>query len=227
MKGFIRIKRMLAALIAIFVFVITCMPAVQAQDASENEVIRVGYMDYKGFIEPQSDGTYTGYGADYLAKIAQYTGYKYEYVYGEWTQLLKQLAAGEIDFLCTAQYTEERAQVYDYSAYPIGYSQGLLYTCTDSELCYEDFKAFDGMTVGVITDSAMNDMFSEYAAKNNFTCSMKEYNSEEELVNAVNTGEVDAICSEHLANHTDLSLLAKFGADAYYILQGQPIYGRS
>lgn len=39
---------------------------------------------------------------------------------------MQQLKNGEIDLLCTAQYSDERARVYDYSAYPIGYTQGAL-----------------------------------------------------------------------------------------------------
>ncbi len=78
-------------------------------------------MDYDGFIEEQSDGTYIGYGAEYLSRIGAYTGFQYEYIYGEWSELLEKLANREIDLLCTAQYTDERAKTYDYSAYPIGY----------------------------------------------------------------------------------------------------------
>lgn len=187
--------------------------------AAEKQKIRVGYMDYNGFIEEQLDGTYAGYGAEYLSEIAKYTDFEYEYVYGEWSDLMVKLENHEIDFLCTAQYTDERGQKYDYSAYPIGYTQGLLYTTKDNDnLYYEDFTAFNNINVGIIQGNAMITLFEQYEAQNGFTCNLLEYGSEGEMVEALNAGEIDAICSEHLANHTGLSLLAKFGADAYYLI---------
>lgn len=193
--------------------------------AEEGETLRVGYMDYSGFIEPEGEGTYTGYGAEYLSEIAQYTGFQYEYVFGEWSDLLEMLADKKIDLICTAQRTEQRAETYDFSAYPIGYTQGLLYTsANNTTLNYEDFESFDGITVGALKGSAMTDIFLRYAAQNDFGCQLREYGTEAELLAALNAGELDAMCSEHLANHSGLSLLASFGVDAYYIIsyQGSP-----
>lgn len=184
-----------------------------------SQTLRVGYMDYDGFINPQSDGTYSGYGAEYLTAIGQYTNYNYEYVAGEWSDLLQQLKAHKIDLLCTAQKTPERIDTFDFSEYPIGYSQGLLYTSTDNKsLCYEDYKAFDHMTVGILKDTAMSDMLKTYAAAHNFTYVAQEYDTETAMTEALQAGKIDSMCSEHLANHKELSLLANFGADAYYIM---------
>ncbi len=192
--------------------------------AEEGATVRVGYMDYNGFIEEQSDGTYAGYGAEYLAKISEYTGYHYEYVYGEWSDLLEKLKNGDIDLVCTAQYTQDRAAIYDYTAYPIGYTQGLLYARADSDISYEDYTVFDSLKIGGIRGSEINDMFEQYRLQHGFSCSFVEYASDSELMQALSSGEVDAVCSEHLANHKDLSLLAQFGADAYYLMsyKGSP-----
>ena len=201
-----------------------CLPCKVISYAAP-KVLRVGYMDYNGFINEQDDGTYNGYAAEYLASIAEYTDYQYEYVYGEWPDLLKMLENGEIDLLCSAQYTPERAQLYDYSAYPIGYTQGLLYTTGDNEtLCYEDFQAFDGLHVGAIQGSEMNHLFENYAQRHEFSYNLTEYHSETEMMAGLQNGEVEAICTEHLANHAGLSLLGKLGADAFYLIsyKGNP-----
>lgn len=197
--------------------ILCCLPCAAAE-AGTHETLRVGYMDYDGFIEEQSDGTYIGYGAEYLSRIGAYTGFQYEYIYGEWSELLEKLANREIDLLCTAQYTDERAKSYDYSAYPIGYTQGLLYAAANSELCYEDFQMFNGLSVGIIRNSAIIDLFKDYEKLHGFSCTVVEYDSEEAMSSALASGEVDAICSEHLARHTGLSLLAQIGADAYYLI---------
>lgn len=209
--------RALIVLMALVLMTGICAPLCFASD-TDTKTVKVGYMDYDGFITLQSDGTYTGYGAEYLSKIAEYTDYHYEYVYGEWTDLLKQLENGEIDLLCTAQYTEERALTYDYSAYPIGYTKGLLYGSADSDISYEDYSGFNGLNVGIIRNSAMNVMFQNYSAYNNFECNMVEFDSEGAMSEALEKGSIDAMCSEHLANHKGLTLLAEFGADAFYLM---------
>ena len=49
--------------------------------SAEKKVIRVGYMDFQNFIYEEPDGTYSGYGVEYLEKIANYTDWEYEYVF--------------------------------------------------------------------------------------------------------------------------------------------------
>lgn len=41
----------------------------------------------------------SGYSYEYLQKLASYTGWKYEYVYGEWDELFEKLKDGEIDLM--------------------------------------------------------------------------------------------------------------------------------
>lgn len=211
-----RIKITILMMLIVFASFFNILVCQAADD--DKKVVRVGYMDYDGFIIKQSDGTYAGYGAEYLSKISEYTGYKYEYIYGTGTELLDKLKAGDIDLICNAQYTKERAEIYDYSAYPIGYTQGILYGAENTDVSYEDFDAFNGMDVGVINGNVMFNLFTQYEKKNNFNCNIIEYNSESEMTEALKNGKINAMCSEHIANHKGLSLLAQFGADAFYII---------
>ena len=143
----------------------------------------------------------------------------YEYVYGTWTELMQALENKEIDFICTAQYTEERSQLYEFSAYPIGYTQGLLYTRDENEeLCFEDFQAMDGMTVGVLHGNAMNELFMQYAQLHEFDYQTAEYATNEEMLEALDEDAVDAVVTESLAYQEKQKLLANIGADAYYII---------
>lgn len=212
-------SKRLCALLALALLLAAALPLNCAALSEDRKTIRVGYMDYQGFVNEMSDGSYSGYAAEYLSRIAEYTGWRYEYVYGEWTELLEKLKNKEIDLLCNMQLTEERAQYFDFSAYPIGYTQGLLYTSPDNTaLSFEDFKGFDGMTVGVIRNNAMAELYKKYEKANGYTSVIKEYESEEKLLSALENHEIDAMCSEHLANHKNLMLLARYGADAYYIV---------
>ncbi|MDD2647514.1 MAG: response regulator [Eubacteriales bacterium] len=210
-----KLSAMLCAVILLCGLFSACFCAL----AEDRKTVRVGYMDYHGFINLMTDGTYSGYGAEYLSKVAEYTGWHYEYVYGNWSDLLEMLKNKEIDLLCNAQYTKRRSEIFDFSRYPIGYTQGLLYTRSDNKsLSYEDYASFDGMTVGIISNNAMEELYRNYEKRHGFVSVINEYDSEEALLAALEKGEIDAMCSEHLANHQGLSLLARYGADSYYFI---------
>ena len=75
--------RRVAALICFVCCVLCSALSVTAAvaDQEKRHVIKVGYIDYDGFITEEKDGTYTGYGVEYLRKIAEYTGWEYEFEY--------------------------------------------------------------------------------------------------------------------------------------------------
>ena len=212
------LRRICAVLItAMLAIAPLCPVALAAGEATVT--LKVGYVDYPGFIYRDPAGEFTGYGVEYLNKISEYTGFRYEYVYGSWPALMEQLKSGEIDLLCNAQYTDERAEIYDYSQFPIGYTQGLLYTLpVQATLGFEDFDNFNGLTVGAVKNSATTPLFLQYAEKHGFSCSIADYGSETEMIAALERGETDAMLSENMASLTGYLLLAEYSAGPFYII---------
>ena len=96
-----RMKRILGVLMVLWMSCLWTLMSLAAEP--DRKVVRVGYIDYEGFIEQQGNGNYTGYGVQYLNEIAKYTNWKYEYVYGSWAELMEQLKDGKIDLICQAQ----------------------------------------------------------------------------------------------------------------------------
>lgn len=46
-----------------------------------------------------------------LPQLASYTGWKYEYVYGEWSDLFEQLKNGDLDLIAGIAYSEDRSDL--------------------------------------------------------------------------------------------------------------------
>lgn len=187
--------------------------------ADEATIIRVGYIDLDGFISKQDNETYSGYGAEYLKEIAKHTDWQYEYIYDTWANCFEKLKTGEIDILCMAQYTNERDKDIDYSKYPIGVESTIIYTLLENDhMYYNDFAAFDGMTVAVLDSSFQHTSLDAYAKTNGFTYKTKSYSSYDEMLQALKKGSVDAFATGSLALHKDLKTLCKFGSDPFYIV---------
>ena len=223
MKSSLHLRKCIS-LITVIVLVLSLAGDVFAvqknEDAVDREqVVRVGYIDYAGFIEEDTDGSYSGYGVEYLEEIAKYTNFKYEYIYGTWSECMAMLENHEIDLLCTAKRTEEREEKFDFSRYAIGVEQAVLYTLPEnSDLYYEDFEALDGSNIAFLNGSLNIQFFADYAKRNDFEFNKIEYSTDKEMVAALNSGKVDAIATEHMSIHNNLKLIGRYGSEPYYLM---------
>lgn len=211
-------KRILSGLLSLLLMFTLCTP-VLAVGQSQRTTLKVGYIDYKGFIEQQEDGSFSGYAVDYLNEIAKYTNFNYEYVPGDWSALLTKLENREIDLLCTAKRTSQREASYDFSRHTFGIEQGVLYTRIDNDnLYYDDFTELNGKKIGFLSASLNIGFFATYAEHHNFTYEVVEYANEQELTNALLAKTVDAIATETMAYHDDLKLIGRYGSEPNYLM---------
>ena len=81
----ITIRFMTSLLIAVcLIFSLT--PPIPAL-AEGTRTVRVGYYENEIFQEGAREGAVkSGFGYEYYRKLAEYTGWKYDYVYGSWRQ---------------------------------------------------------------------------------------------------------------------------------------------
>lgn len=200
--------------LAIMMFLLAGMSALAKE---ENRTIKVGYTDYRGFIEKEEDGTFSGYAVDYLNDIAKYTGWKYEFVYADWTECIEMLSNQEIDLLCSVSVSEEKQKIWTYSKHDMGLEKSFLYTGKDNEaLFYEDYQELNGKKIGFIEGSFNINYFNEYAKRNHFTFEEKNFRNDKELINALNRSEIDAMATEHMPLYNDLKLIGNYGSGPYY-----------
>ena len=202
---------LLCIIMAAFIWI--PMHGVQA----EGNVIKVGYIDYAGFIEQGEDGNYKGYGVEYLNRVAEYTKWNYQFEKDTWENCLKKLRSGELDLLCTAQYTEERAAYMDYSKYSIGKESTIIYTNQENnDIYYNDYVAMNGKRVALLKESYQTDYFDYYAKSHGFSYVPQLYDSETEMMNAVIEGRADIVVAGSLDLHTDLKVVGKFNVQPFY-----------
>jgi diguanylate cyclase (GGDEF)-like protein len=196
------------------------MPMTSFSD-TESKTIKVGYYDYTSFIEKDKDGSFSGYGVEYLEEISKYTHWDYKYVYGTWSELLDKLSNGDIDLLCTAQYTDDRSKIYDYAEYSNGVEFTTMYVSSENaSVYYEDFEAFNGLKIGFLKENFQNDVFEEYAQRNDFTYEGVYFNFAGEMVEAMESGNVDAIVLGSISNQNSGRLVAKCDVHPFYYITG-------
>ncbi len=199
---------------------VSAVPVLADDLCKSVQTLRVGYMNHPGFIEKQDDGSFYGYGVEYLQDICEYTGWKIEYVYASWNKQLTMLENGELDIVVMAQYTEERAQRFNYSRQPMGLLQCLLLTLPEGQT--EDIEgnalACNGKTIGIQRGSRNIELLEAYAHNMGFSYKQVEYDYQDEIEAALLAGEVDIIACEQMIRTNDLRVLDRFSSDSYYII---------
>ena len=207
-----------------FIFITGCrsVKADAYSNLSGQKTIRIGYIDYSGFFERKLDGTFEGYGVDYLHEISKYTGWNYEYVYGTFSNQLKNLKDGKIDLICHAHITKDRKKNFIFSRYSDGEEISILYTALDDErYYYNDYKHFNGMKIAFLKDSFQNKEFAEYAKDNGFSYKAKYYDTSTECFEAIDNKEVDGAAMGSLAMQSDYKVVCRFGSTPFYFMSNK------
>lgn len=187
-------------------------------DATQR-TIRVGFFPFRGFQETLEDGRHAGYGYQYLQRIARITGWRYEYVDASWAECLAMLERGEIDLLGSVERTPDRERRFAFPKLESGISYAILYTkASNTDLPYEDFRALDGIRVGMLKDSTHNDDLKAYADEHGFSIRPTLYETQDELSDALDGGAIDAILTSSLRKPVNRRIIARFGPSPFYFV---------
>ncbi len=214
-------SRMLRASRACALLLVACIAAFLAlvpgiARASE-QVVRVGYPVAVGY-ETGGEGEHKeGWGYEYLQMLAYHTGWTYEYVYGDFSDLLDMLAAGQIDLLGNVTYTEERAERFLYSTNPQGAEK--YYICVragDTSLASANPQVLQGKKVGVIAGVYQAQLAQAWIEREDLDTELVEYPSNASLIEALTSGEIDAVVNTDTAALSTSIPTFYIGSSDYY-----------
>ncbi|MEZ3478995.1 MAG: transporter substrate-binding domain-containing protein, partial [Lachnospiraceae bacterium] len=168
------------------------MPQVQG---AQKRVVKVGFFPMDGYHEKNEDGMYVGMDVEYLETLCDYVNWQIEYVECDsWDAALQLLADQKIDLVGSAQYSAQRAEIYQYANLASGYTFGTIAVNGDSELPYEDFGAMEQAAFGVVKTYVRKDEFYEYLADHGIQHpKVTEYDSTAALRAALDAKEIDAM----------------------------------
>ena len=190
---------------------------------AEKRTVRVGFFPMEGYNETKADGSRTGMDVEYLNALSDYVNWNIEYVECEsWDEALNMLLNEQIDLVGSAQYSAERAKLYQYADLASGYTFGVIAVNGDSTLAYEDFDAMRIATFGVVGSYIRKDEFYEYLADHGiFYPNVKEYDNTEALHAALNAGEIDTIVHSLTEVREGQRVVGRFAPMPFYYITYQ------
>ena len=187
------LKRVLPGIILL---ILVCFSAFSAERGLRN--VRIGYGALPGFHEQTAAGVRSGYGYEYLQRIAARASWHCEYVGYEksWSELQKMLENGEIDILSCVNKTPEREKKFAFSANPSGLSfVNLTVKAGNTSFASGNYQAWKGMRVGMVRGNSLNEVFDAWADGKGFQYTRVFFDSDIEVSAALQDGRIDSIVS--------------------------------
>ena len=199
-------------------FVIIAFPVTSYAD-KEPEIVRVGYYENEVFQEGAEEGEVkSGYAYEYYRKLSEYTGWEYEYVYGEFGDLYQMLLDGEIDLLAGLAWREDRSGIIGYPDAVMGNESYYLVKSNENTTVTADPATLNGCKIGVL-DSAMVGVLEQYLDDHNVNAKVVTYSDYTALFSAFDAHAVDVLAAEsdgaHGREHAEV--LTVFGTSDYYL----------
>lgn len=213
------IKKYTLLCILIAACLLICMfdPAIARAD--DKKPVRVGYYENELFQEGAEEGAVkAGYAYEYYRKLAEYTGWKYEYVYGSFSDLYQMLLDGEIDLLAGLAFKEDRVSLIGYPDEAMGHeSYNLVKHEQDTEI-NADPVTLTGKKIGVM-ESAIVDTLNEFLDSHDVKAEVITFPDYDSLFAAFNAGELDVFAGEGDSGFSveNAVILYSFGTSNYYL----------
>lgn len=188
--------------------------------ATERKTVKVAFFPMDGYHIVDEEGNYGGMDVEFLRAMENYVAWDVEYVVCDsWDDALLKLKNKEVDLVGSAQYSEERAQIYDYADISSGYTFGVIATKPDSSVAYEDFQKMSAFTFGVVKNYVRKVEFLEYLSQNGIeNPDIKEYDTTAELQAALNLREIDAYAHTFTEVKEGQRLLGRFAPRPFYYI---------
>ncbi len=212
------IKQKIRAILGIISLTVLFIPET-ITPASDNKPVRVGYYENEVFQEGAQPGKVkTGYAYEYYQKLSEYTGWKYEYVYGEFGDLYQQLLDGDIDLLAGLAKKPEREELIGYPDSPMGNeTYNLVKHDIDTDITV-DHASLNGKKIGVL-DSAMKGDLNDYLSEHRVDAEVVVFRDYEPLFDAFDSHDIDVLAAEGdgARGRPSAELLYPFGTSNYYL----------
>lgn len=191
----------------------------------EQRVVRVGYMDIPGMLCRNADGTLEGYTYDYLQRIAQFTGWTYEFVEaeGETTNdqavdLMNMLDDGRIDLECGMTYSPALDDMYEYPRNSYGTAHTSLFVPNENAKITSTNLFTEGpLSIALLSSAKQRrEELVYFCEKNNLEYTTVECSANNELTERTISGEADAFLGIDISPVEGFHVVATFAGRPFF-----------
>ncbi len=223
------LKKALAGILTLIVTVSMTVPAYRTYAAPLTETeaaklpaqktVRVGYYENEVFEEGAAEGAVKkGYAYEYYLKLSEYTGWRYEYVYGSFSEMYEKLLNGEVDLLAGIAYKSEREGLMGFPDLAMGNENYNLVKHDGDTGITADTHTLNGCKIGVL-NSVVHDVLLKYLEEHDVEAQVMVYDDYDDLYASFEADEIDLMAAEGDGAYVkeNMHVLSTFGSSDYYL----------
>ncbi len=188
--------------------------------AESPEVLRVGFFAFSGYHIIDENGHRSGYGYEFLQRLAIHGGWSYEYLGydGSYADALDMLRDGTVDIVTSVSKTPQREEEFLFSDQSIGVNSTIFTVKSGNQDIVEgDYATYDGITVGMLEGNSKNANFERFAEEHGFAFRPAYFTDQDDLSAALQNGTVDGAVTGSLRLLENEWVLESFDASPFYI----------
>lgn len=199
--------------------ILNAAPAILASE-KEPPVLKVAFPEADGINEVYEDGTYGGSVYDWLQEISKYTGWTYEFVTGDPSELVEGMERGAYDLMGGVYLLEGLDELYSFPKYIMGSNYSLLiYRQSNPDIKSYDHSTLNGKRIGVSKKAVSRiHRLKKFLSLNSIQCELVYYENTEDYENCLETDEVDLMLGSDIQMQNQYNVAAQFEADPYYLV---------
>ena len=212
----------IVSIFMMIVLAVTMFAKVSTNVSAEEKTVKIGYYSAHDFQEGASDtAAKSGYSYEYIQKVASYTGWHYEYIYGDWEELYKKLESGELDMMAGVARSDGRTDKVLYPEHEMINETFYIYKDTDdTSIKCGNIASYSGKKIGTLkTNERMTQSLEAWAKENQADIQIEYYDSLEECADDFNQKKIDGFVSADnvVSSYTGITPVEKIGKEPYYL----------
>ena len=173
---------------AVVVFVLAMLVA-RPLGAAPRRMVKVGVFPHAPAISMGEDGKARGFYVDMLQEVAARENWELHFIPGTWQNGLDRVRSGEVDIIASAAYTPERAAYLDYVSESAFTVWSILYAHPKAGI--RTVLEVQNRRIGLMRGDVNGFHFRELCTKFNLPVTYVELGSFEDVMRAVESGQVD------------------------------------
>ncbi len=165
-----------------------------------NKEVRVGFYNFAPLTIIDNNNQAQGMFVDLLNKVAEEERWDITYVPGTFPKCIERLNNDEIDLLIAVGYSDERAEIYDFTKETVFLEWGLIYTPESTDI--QTILDLDGKRVAILNDSLVGTEFIKLVDSFGLHVTTVEKEEYADVFSAIANHEVDAGINGNLTGLT-------------------------
>lgn len=197
-RSILRRDRRIAAVLCTVLLFTLLFP--QLSFAAETQTVRLGYYQQPGFQEGIGDDERkSGYAFEYLQKISDYTGWKYEYIYEDPDALKEMMAKGQVDLIAGISPGDAIPPGAALADHPFFAETCYIYTVPGDDLLKSgSADELAGRRIGTAEGSPAQAYLNQFVESSGIACAIVSFDSHDAVIEALKDGTIDAFAANDM-----------------------------